>query len=52
MVKPTTFIIYRQGEIYDYIVGPTNENVLIKYLHKLSNQVLTVLRYEVAFIKM
>jgi cytochrome c-type biogenesis protein len=32
---PTTFIINRQGQIYDYIVGPTNEDVLLSYVNKI-----------------
>lgn len=32
---PTTFIINKQGEIYDYIIGPTSEAELLNYLHKL-----------------
>jgi len=32
---PTTFIINKQGEIYDYIVGPTTEKALMDYVNKL-----------------
>ena len=32
---PTTFIIDKQGEIHDYIVGPTSKVVLLEYVTKL-----------------
>jgi cytochrome c biogenesis protein CcmG, thiol:disulfide interchange protein DsbE len=32
---PTTFIIDKQGKIYDHIVGPTSKAVLLDYVSKL-----------------
>jgi len=36
---PTTFIIDKQGKVYDQIIGPTSKNALMSYVGKLKGEV-------------